>query len=183
MLPGSRIYMVLRLRGDGGGGSSVSTEQATPITVRKSNGPLAWFKTVNVAKGSKSTSFEFDAPTDLKRYKVLALAIGASIASKQESVFNVTKPFSISTLVLRQLCVGDRASFPVTLYNRQEHDIDFKVAARTQSVMVAGARGFTGTIKANSSTSIEFHLHAEEYLDGALQVGLGLNHNSVLMPL
>ncbi len=174
MLPGSKIYLVLRLRGDGGGGS-VSTQEATPITVRKSTGPLAFFKTVNVTKGSKATSFEFEAPTELKRYKVFALAIGSTITSKQESVFNVTKPFSISTLMLRHLCIGDKASFPVTLYNRQEHDIHFKVAARAKSLTVTGAHGFSGTIKANSSTSVEFDLTAAEYLDGAIQVRLSLS--------
>jgi uncharacterized protein YfaS (alpha-2-macroglobulin family) len=170
VLPGAKVYMVLRLRGDGGGGGSVSAADATPITVRKSNGPLAFFKAVSVPKGSKSTSVQFEAPTDLKRFKVFALAIGLSVYSKQESVFNVTKPFSITALVLKHLCLGDRASFPVTLYNRQDTDVNFKVAARTTSLDVTGARGFSGTIKANSSTSVEFMLRAAEYRDGAIQV-------------
>ncbi len=113
-----------------------SEGEAKPISLRTDFSAVAYFNPNLITDDKGNVSFDFQAPDNLTRYRIMAVAVeGEQMCGKGESAITARLPLMVKPSAPRFLNFGDKCEFPVVVQNQTDHELAVELGLRASNLI------------------------------------------------
>jgi uncharacterized protein YfaS (alpha-2-macroglobulin family) len=140
---------------------SVTSEDASPVELRKNFNALAVFVPSLPTDARGHAQVKIKLPDNLTRYHVAAISVaGGRLAGFGESVITARKQLMVRPSAPRFLNYGDTAELPVVLQNQTDEAMTASVAVRATNADLTEGAGRRVVVPANDRVEVRFAIAA-----------------------
>lgn len=156
----------------------------TPISLRTDFSAVAYFNPELLTDDTGAASFEFQAPDNLTRYRVMVVAVqGEQMCGKGESTITARLPLMVKPSAPRFLNFGDKCEIPVVVQNQTDHEMSVELGLRASNLFfdlkdsndnaaaqASNTCGATVVVPANDRVEVRFPAHTDHDGQAAIDI-------------